>query len=70
MPHGLLDGTHREIGLVSQQCPLFGMLAQHLHRRGQLTAGGVGAGDQDAERQHAELAGIEPVTAVLDPDQF
>ena len=70
MAHRLLDGAHRQVWLVSQQRPLLGVIAEHLHGRGELATGGVGAGHQDAERQHPQLAGVEAVAGVLDANEF
>jgi hypothetical protein len=39
--------------MVGQQCPLVGVVAQDLHRGGQLIAGGVGAGGEQDAREHA-----------------
>ena len=38
MTHGLLDGIARQLGMLGQQCPLVGVIAQYLHRGGQLIA--------------------------------
>jgi len=52
MTHRLLDGMHREVRLLSEKSPLLGVIAEHLHRRGELAACRIGARHQNAECQH------------------
>ena len=51
--HGLRDRHRREFGMLGQQCPLVGMVTEGVHCCGQLIAGGVGSGDQQAGHEHA-----------------
>ena len=67
--HGLLDGVHGQVGIVSQQLPLLGMLAQHLHRSGHLVAGGVGARQQQTAGEHPQFGGVEAIPVVLGVDK-
>ena len=69
VPHGLFDGAVGQVGMCTQQGPLVGMLAQHLYRGGDLVAGGVGAGRQQAGREHSQFVGTEPVTVLLGADE-
>ena len=55
---------------VGQQCPLIGVVAQHMRRRPQLQAGGVGASHQQRGNEHAKFVGAEAVTVVLGSDQI
>ena len=52
MAHELLDCLRCEFGMLSQEGPLLGVVAQILHGGGQLIAGGVGACHQQAFREH------------------
>ena len=51
-------GVGCEFGMLGEQRPLVGVIAQDLHRGGQLVAGGVGAGAEQAGGEHAELVGV------------
>ena len=52
MAHELLDGLRCELGMLSQEGPLLGVVAQDLHGGGQLIAGGVGACHQQDFCEH------------------
>ena len=56
-------------GCSPEQLPLIGVLAEHLHRRGHLIAGGVRSRQQQAAREHPQFGGIEAVPVVLGADQ-
>jgi DNA-binding CsgD family transcriptional regulator len=51
--HELLDCLRCELGMLSKEGPLFGVVAQILHGGGQLIAGGVGACHQQGFREQA-----------------
>ena len=70
MAHELLDGLRRELGMLGQQRPLVGVVAELLHGGGHLIAGGVGACDQQAFGEHAELVGGESIAVVFGADQL
>ena len=70
MTHELLDRFRRELGMLGQQRPLVRMLRQHLHRGGQLVAGGVGARvEQDGDEVDQLVVG-EPVAVVFGADEL
>ena len=56
--------------MLSQQRPLVGVIAEHLHRGGELVSSGVRAGNQQTHDQHAQLVGVEPVAFVFGADQL
>ena len=59
-----------QLGMLGQQGPLVGVIAQHLHRGGELVAGGVGAGHQQAAREHEQFVVGEAVAVVFGADQL
>ncbi len=63
--HGLVDGGHRQAGLVPQQLPLIRVIAEDLDGGGDLVACGVGACQQESGDEHAQLFGVESITVVL-----
>ena len=70
MAHRLFDRVGRQFGMLRQQRPLVGMVDEHIDGPGQLVAGGVGAREQQAARQHAQFGGVEPIAFVLCADQI
>ena len=50
-PRGGLDGPRGQLGVLGQQPPLVGPLAEDLHRSGQLVARGVGPSHQQGRRK-------------------
>ena len=70
VPHRFLDRVGGQLGVLGQQCPLVGVIAEHLHRGGELVSSGVGAGNQQAHDQHAQLVGVEPIAIVFGADQL
>ena len=63
--HHLFDGVGREFGALRQQRPLVGVVAEHLHRGGQLVTGGIGAGHQQCRGQHQQLVVAQAVAVHL-----
>ena len=70
MADELLDGIDRQLRMPAQECPLVGVIAQHVYRRTQLEAGGVGACQQQRGDEHAEFVGAEAIAIVLGADQL
>ena len=70
MADELLDGIDRKLRMPAQECPLVGVIAQHVYRRTQLEAGGVGACQQQRGDEHAEFVGAEAIAIVLGADQL
>jgi hypothetical protein len=68
--HELFDCLRCELGMLCQQGPLLGVIAQIAHGGGQLIAGGVGSCHQQGRREHGELVGGESVPVVFGADQF
>ena len=69
MAHVLLNGIACQFGMIGEQCPLVGVIAQYLHRGGQLVASGIGASHQKARDEHAQLVSAETITVVFSADQ-
>ena len=68
--HGFLDRIGGQLGVLGQQRPLVGVIAEHLHRGGELVSSGVRAGNQQTHDQHAQLVGVEPIAIVFGADQL
>ncbi|CNI75206.1 Uncharacterised protein [Mycobacterium tuberculosis] len=70
MPHRFLDRRHREFGALAQHRPLLGVIEQYLYGSGELIAGGVRSGQQQAGHGHTKLVGAEPVAIILGTDEI
>ena len=70
MADELLDGIDRKLRMPAQECPLVGVITQHVYRRTQLEAGGVGACQKQRGHEHAEFVGAEAIAIVLGADQL
>ena len=56
--------------MIGEQLPLIGVIAEGVQRPGELVAGGVGAGHQQARHQHAQFFEAEAIAAVLNANQL
>ena len=68
MAHRFLDGPWGELGMRGNHRPLVGVLAQHLYRRGELIARGVGACGEQSAREQSQFRSRQPVAVLLGAD--
>lgn len=68
--HQLVNCVDGQLRALGEQRPLVGVVGQHLHRRGELVAGGVGAGAEQRRAQHEQFVVGEPVTIVFGSDEL
>jgi len=67
---GLRSIAIGKLWLVAQLLPLIRVLAEHLHRRGQLVAGRICSRHQKPGHQRAEFVEIEPVAVAFSSNEL